>query len=230
MNPRPLVSFLSLSLLAASCIIVVDGEGHVRNHFAYSEGIRGSGVVKTESRTVGEFERIVVEGSTDVSVRAGEAQSVTASGDDNLVGFITTEVREGALFVGMKSGSYSPHTHMHVSVAVPALESVQVRGSADVDVEGLAGESFEVGIQGSGDVKASGKVGRVEASVSGSGDMKLDGLEAREARVSVSGSGDVEVWAADSLVVSIAGSGDVTYRGDPKLTKSIAGSGDLRRR
>ena len=69
MNARTIVSSLALSCLAAACIIVVDEDGHLRRHFSYSDAVRGSGVLATEARSVGDFQRIVVEGSPDVSVR-----------------------------------------------------------------------------------------------------------------------------------------------------------------
>jgi hypothetical protein len=219
-------------LLASSCIIVVDGDGthHWHDSWSSHNSIRGSGVAKTETRTVTDFRGLQVNGSCDVTLTVGSATSLTATADDNLLSDLVTEVRDGTLVVEMKSGSYSPQVAMKVVATVPALDSVSVRGSADVDVAGVAGDRFSVEVSGSGNVHAAGKTGSVTARVSGSGDVKLFDLEAREATVEVSGSGDVDVWATESLATSIAGSGDVTYKGDPpKLSKSVAGSGSVRK-
>lgn len=227
----PVIALASFPLAIAGCIFVVDGDGHVRHGRHIDDGnwglTEGSGISKTETRTVTDFRRIVVEGSADLTVRVGEATSVSVTGDDNLVAFVTTDVRDGSLVIGMKPGSYSTRVDLRVAITTPGLDAVSIQGSSDAELSGISGESFSAQILGSGDVRASGKVDRLEAAVSGSGDLRLDGLESREARVGISGSGDVEVWTTESLVASISGSGDVRYRGDAKVTKSVAGSGSV---
>ncbi len=237
MNARTLraACFAALLLLPA-CILVVDGDSDWHGPHWHSESggknsIRGSGVSKTETRTIGDFKKVQVNGSCDVSVSVGKAAGLTITADDNLLEYVVTEVRDGTLVVEMKSGSYSPSVHMKAYATAPSLESLAIHGSADADVSGLSGDRFELSIEGSGDAKASGKVGAVVAKIAGSGDINASNVEARDATVEVSGSGDVEVWATESLTVSIAGSGDVGYKGDPnKITKSVAGSGAVKKR
>jgi hypothetical protein len=231
MNARtiPLAVLSSFPILwLAGCVIAIDSDTHWTH--SHHDTIQGSGIAKTEARTVPDFRRIEVRGSADVTARAGEATSLSVTGDDNLLSLLTTEVRDGTLVIEMKNGSYSTHLGLKVSATAPALESVSVRGSSDVDASGLKGERFAVQIAGSGDVRASGKVDRLEAGIAGSGDLRLFELEARDARVDVSGSGDVEVWATEVLSAAIAGSGDVRYKGEPRVTQSIAGSGSVARR
>jgi hypothetical protein len=231
-------SFAGLAILAflPACILVVDGDvdGHGGHHWhaewAGKNSIQGSGVAKTETRTISDFKKLEVNGSCDVSISVGSAAGLTVTADDNLLQYLVTEVRDGKLVVEMKPGSYSPSVHMKAYATVPAIEAVAIKGSSDVDVTGLSGDRFEFSVEGSGDAKASGKVGTIVAKVAGSGDLNFSNVEAREATVEVSGSGDVEVWATDSLTVSVAGSGDVGYKGDPKVTKSVAGSGSVRKR
>jgi hypothetical protein len=216
------------ALLLGGCIFVADGDGHGRHHHASGGAlVRGSGISRTEGRTVGEFTRIVVESSWDVDVNVGGPRSLSVTGDDNLLDRVTTEVVGGVLRIGTRPGSTSTRIGLRVSVTVPSLDGVEVRGSADVAVGGVAGESFAVAVQGSGDLRATGKVAKLAASVSGSGDLDLGGIEAVDAKVSVTGSGDVVGWATETLTVSIAGCGDVRYRGSPKVTKSVAGSGEV---
>ena len=224
-----------LIALVPACILVVDGDSdwhgpHWHSEWAGKNAIHGSGVSKTETRTIGDFRKIRVNGSCDVSVSVGSAAGLSITADDNLLEYVVTEVRDGTLVVELKSGSYSPSVHMKATATVPALEAIGIHGSSDVDVTGLTGDRFELSVEGSGDAKASGKVGTVVAKVAGSGDLNLSNVEARDATVEVSGSGDVEVWATESLTVSVAGSGDVGYKGEPKLTKSVAGSGSVRKR
>jgi len=241
MNARRHVPTLALAFLCylpAACIIVVDENGHLSNGYADHDGdhdhhhetVRGSGIAKTEERTVGDFDRILLEGSSNVTVKVGETKAVTVSGDDNLVSWVTTEVSGGLLKIGNRPGSYSTRTPLVVTVSVPALAALRSQGSSDVSVTGVSGEAIEITVTGSGDVEASGKIGRLDAKVSGSGDLRLAGLEGREVCAMLSGSGDIDVSAKETLVASLSGSGDVIYRGEPKLTKAVSGSGEVIKR
>jgi hypothetical protein len=190
-------------------------------------GISGSGVMKTESRDVADFKRITTTGSMNIDATIGSPKSVTITVDDNLMQYVTTEVDDGTLKIGMKSGSYSPSKGFKVTITTPTLEKVSVAGSSDVDVKGLKGPEFAAHISGSGDIHATGHVDKLDASISGSGDLKLVDLESRDAKVKIAGSGDARVNATATLDVHIAGSGDVRYKGEPKVTSSIAGSGNV---
>ena len=192
----------------------------------FDGGVRGSGNIVTEARTVPEFDRVSAGGSQTVIVTVGPARSVTIKADDNVVPLIETTVENGKLHIGSKK-SYSS-ADVTVTVTVPALKGVSLAGSGDVTVSGVEGGSLGAALSGSGDITVSGKADSVSVSVSGSGEIHLFDLAARTADVSIAGSGDVEVNASDTLSVSIAGSGDITYRGKPQVKRSIAGSGDVR--
>jgi hypothetical protein len=189
--------------------------------------IGGSGNLRTDGRDVAEFKRISAAGSMDVACKIGAPRSVEVTADDNLLQYVTTEVKDGTLEIGTKPGSYHFTKGLKVAVTTPELEKLSIAGSSDVEVSGLAGQRFSASIAGSGDLHATGRVDSLEASVAGSGALKLADLETREAKVHIAGSGDARVHATETLDVKIAGSGDVIYRGDPKVTRSIAGSGNV---
>jgi Putative auto-transporter adhesin, head GIN domain len=189
--------------------------------------IQGSGVEATQHRDVPEFTRVQIDGSADLVAHAGAERALSLRGDDNLLQFVTTEVRDGVLYIGMQPGSYSFYRDLVVDLSAPALEGLEIHGSSDAELTGLSGQDFAVWVQGSGDVRASGQVERLKASVSGSGDLALEGLHAERADVSISGSGDVAVDVARELNVEITGSGDVRYRGTPATRAHISGSGSV---
>jgi hypothetical protein len=228
MRPIPVTTslFVALSLLLSACVVSSGCSIHA------GPTHHGSGITATETRDTGPFSRIEIAGSTDVEAVVGDsATTVTVTADDNLVGSVTTEVRSGTLRVSLKNGSYSFDVSPIVRVTVPELTSVTVSGSADARVRGLDGESFHSVIQGSGNVRAEGRVDVLEATIRGSGDLELDGLEAREAHVEIAGSGDASVRATGKLTAEVKGSGDVVYRGDPEqVSKSVHGSGSIRKR
>jgi hypothetical protein len=147
--------------------------------------------------------------------------------DDNLLQYVTTEVRGDTLHIGMQPGSYSFRRDLVVELSAPVLEAVSISGSGSAHVHGVSGGTFAATISGSGDVTAQGSVEHLSASVSGSGELRLAGLRARTAQVQISGSGDVRVDVSEDLNVQVSGSGDVRYSGNPRVLSNISGSGSV---
>jgi Putative auto-transporter adhesin, head GIN domain len=215
---------LAVSLLVTSgCYISTDGVSWIWN----ADAIEGSGVIARESRPIGEFRRIEVQGSFDVKCSVGAEPQVTITGDDNLLPHVITELNGDTLVLRMERGRYSCHSSLHATVSTPTLEGVEVCGSGDVDVIGLQGARFEASISGSGSITADGEVQHLEASISGSGDLELSHLRAETGDVTISGSGDADIHVTDQLRATVSGSGDIHYRGDPKATLHISGSGSI---
>lgn len=208
---------LAVSGLSASCI-------------AGKPTIRGSGVVKTESRQVEQFDRLAVGGAFDVVVKIGEPQSVVISADDNLLEHVDTKVKDGQLRIDSDESLQSKQD-IKVEITVKSLKAAGLAGSGDMKIDGVNGPELKLSIAGSGDVKASGAVEELEMAVAGSGSFKLEDLDAKTAKVDIAGSGDAALRVSTELKVSIAGSGDVTYIGSPAtVKKSIAGSGAVRQK
>ena len=197
-------------------------------HFNFNfNSIPGSGNRKSEVRQVAQFRTLQIRGAADVRGHVGQKQNLTVEIDDNLLDIITTEVDEDTLSIS-SSESYSSRKGLKVEINVEQLDRVIVQGSGDINLDGLHGDSFEVEVNGSSDVIATGDVKNLKITIRGSGDVDLTKVKALSVEVSIAGSGDVQVHASESLNVTIRGSGDVRYSGNPTLRKRILGSGDVR--
>lgn len=189
--------------------------------------IRGSGVSKKESRTVGSFSKIDLSGSPDVEVAVGPATSVSVTGDDNILPIIETTVSGDTLRIDSK-GSFNTSLGVKVSITVPTLDSASILGSGDIHVTGLKAGNMDAGVTGSGDLTLTGAVDRLSAKITGSGDVRAGDLAAKSVRVTVTGSGDATIRATEELDASVTGSGDVHYFGNPpQVRKNVIGSGDI---
>jgi hypothetical protein len=189
--------------------------------------IKGSGNVKTESRTVAPFTAIRLESPADVIIDRTGTQTLSLTADDNLLAFFTSDVKDGTLYLGVaKDKSFQAKLPVF-RVTVAGLRGIEIRGSGDVKADHLDGPALSVAIAGSGDAKLAGRVDDFALSIKGSGDVDAGTLAAKRARVVMSGSGDATVNASDTLDVQMSGSGDLHYLGSPKLTKDIHGSGSI---
>jgi hypothetical protein len=66
--------------------------------------IVGSGVIVTEPREVEDFTGVVLNGVGEVEIRHGNTESLSITADDNILAHLTSEVRNGRLFLGTEPG------------------------------------------------------------------------------------------------------------------------------
>ena len=191
--------------------------------------VKGSGVLKTETRTVAPFTAIHLDAPADLVIDRTGTQSLSLTVDDNLLGFLTSEVRDGTLYLAIAKDKSFQAKSAVFHVTVTDLRSIEMRGSGDVKANHLEGASLTVAVAGSGDAQLAGRVDDLALSIRGSGDVDAGGLAAKHVKVVMNGSGDATVNASDTLDVQMSGSGDLHYRGSPKLTKNVHGSGSISR-
>jgi len=182
-----------------------------------------------QNRDVAAFDRIEVHGSAEVIVRSGPGGVLTVKGGRHRVADLKTRVEAGTLFIeeGDSSGIDLSDGHATVVVRAPELEAVRVDGEGEVTLAGVRGGRLEVEVNGSGAVRAQGRVAALEAEVDGSGDLDLRDLAADTASIDIAGSGDADVDARHRLDVDLRGSADVQYRGSPALYQDVSGSGSV---
>ncbi|HEX4929324.1 MAG TPA: head GIN domain-containing protein [Gaiellaceae bacterium] len=190
-----------------------------------SDRPRGSGVAATQARSLASFSGVELAGSNIVTIHAGSKQSVVVHADDNLLRRVTTEVRGGSLVIG-NSGSFDTESPMSVEVTVPSLDTLTLSGSGTLTADAVQAEQLTVTLSGSGVVRASGSVTRLDVSLDGSGDVQLEDLVARDAKAALNASGRILVNATNTLEASVHGSGVIVYEGSPgHVTTSVTGSG-----
>ncbi len=213
------------------------------------EHIKGSGVVRTETRDVNGFRGVALDVPANVTLRQGAGEGVSIKGDDNVVPLVQTVVEDGTLRIRWVRRNLSiDFTSLDIVVDTKSIDALAVRGSgqlraaqlkagtlhAAVDGSGritfdtLDVDSLDVAIRGNGRLAAAGRADALDVAIAGSGDLVAAKLHSRHARVSLMGSAKATVWAQDALDATIAGSGEIKYHGKPRLTQTLAGSGRIR--
>jgi hypothetical protein len=224
MTSRPIVSIFvaaSVMSLMLGCVGVVGSMG---------PAVKGSGVAKTETRDVGAFTKIQIEGSGNVTITVDPSQppSFVLEADDNILPLVETTVHGDTLIISSKE-SYSTRIGVRATVVVASLEAAHISGSGDLVAHGVNSKSFDTHITGSGNIKLDGTTSDLKVNVSGSGDVDTTKLAAADVKVTVSGSGDVKVNATKSIQAQIQGAGDIRYTGNPaQVSRHINGAGSIK--
>ena len=193
-----------------------------------------SGPPVSQTRDLGGFTRLEVSGDLSLEVRLFNRPDpgVRITAGTKAIDRIKTEVVGDVLRVSTKSRGLTigpdPLGDVTVSLGVPALLGLRVDGPAGVMLSGLSAKSFELRVDGSGEVQARGRVDDLEMEVDGSAETDLEDLATQNASVRIDGSGDSKLRVARSLELIVEGSGDVTYRGRPSVSTRLEGSGNVR--
>lgn len=211
--------------------------------------VRGNGKMKTEVRTTSDYESVSVGGNFDVKLVPGKEGKITLEGEENLMKYVVTEVKNGKLTVKVKKNTNVRITKKFIiTVPYKDINKVSLAGSGDLSNTGtIKAEDFTVSLAGSGDVNINvnatdiktkiagsgnidltGKSSSLSCSIAGSGDINAYGLTTKSTSVTVSGSGNVKTTVSESIKARVAGSGNIYYKGKPeKVDSKSAGSGSI---
>lgn len=183
----------------------------------------------TVTRSLSSFDKIGISGGFDaVFLKQGDVESVTIEARGIDPDKIETLVKDGALKINTKKGSYS-NFNATITVTYRNLKSVANSGSTDVEtLSPIKADKFEFASSGSGDFKGELDVKDLEIAISGSCDMTLRG-NADDQDIAISGSGDVNAAALKGATaeVAISGSGDVKLGVTGKVKTAVSGSGTV---
>lgn len=208
----------------------------------------GSRNLISEARQVSGFERVELSGAGSLDIIQDGSESLTVETDDNVMQYITSEVRDGTLHLGMDFGlrSFLP-SHLHFTLHVKDLTGINASGSWDmvsesietgdlsiiisgsgkVIVNALTADKLDTRVSGSGELDLTGEAKQHNIDISGSGKYLAGGLRTQGTTIGISGSGNVTVWASETLAVNVSGSGNVSYYGSPKVSFDQSGSGNV---
>ena len=189
-----------------------------------SETVVGVGPAVSEELATEAFDRVSVRGELDLDVRVGQARGVVVTAEENLLGYIRHEVKQGRLELFFERG-YQLEPTPRITVTCPELNAVALAGSGAVTVRGWSGGSAELSVTGSGRLEGRGTLDAVEVELTGSGDVDLIELETGVVGAELTGSGSLSTHVGERLVARITGSGDVRYRGEPEVEADVVGSG-----
>ena len=216
------VAVVGLLVAAVIIAIVYGGPGAAPS----VSSTNGSGVAVTDERDVAPFTIVELAGSNTVMIHVGAPRSVTVTGDDNLVGRVTTVVHDRRLVID-DSGSFTTNANMQVAVSVPSLTGVELGGAGTMTVDGVASADFGAELPGDGTLVVSGTVDQLTVVLAGTGTLDLHDVVAAHGSVQLQGTGTIRVHATSTLVASLTGTGTILYQGDPTVTIHNTGTGTV---
>ena len=216
----------------------------------FGKRIRGNGSVKTETRTVGDFKAIEVNGAIDVYFKQDSSISVKVETDENLQEYVEVYVENNTVVVEPKDGSnLKPSKSIKVYISGPAVESLQASGASSIVTENqitigeltvsLSGASdaevnikspkVNVDLSGASTAIISGETKDLKVECSGASKAKCFDLLAENVKADLSGASDAQVFASVKIDAKVSGASDLKYKGNAAITQDVSGAGSVKK-
>lgn len=194
-------------------------------------GVKGSGVVKTESREVAGFSSISLQSVGKVTVQQTGRDSLTISAEDNILPLLESRVADHTLYLEtVKDADIDPARPIEFAVEVKSLEGLTMAGAGSIEAKGIQGKRLSVSLSGAGKVTVAGSADALELSLSGVGSYQGEEFKTKQATVRNSGVGKAVVNVSEHLDAIVSGVGSVEYVGSPQVQESISGLGRVKKR
>jgi len=191
--------------------------------------IEMSGMEKSETREVSQFDSVALRGSYRLALTAGQTHRLTLTGDKAVLAKLKSDVMDKTLKVGLEEGlRWRDMGRIEARVTLPTLRALIIDGAVEASLDSLDSESLSITINGAGEIEALGRCGRLSLTTNGAGDFKGEELRCESVTITINGAGDAVVYASESLSSTINGVGDVTVYGNPKsVSKTRSGFGSV---
>jgi len=238
MNSKLLIPlFIIMAMLFGACGVNVDLNID-----------RGSGNITTETRTVSNFDRVILTGIGDLVLIQGDSEGLEIEAEDNVISRITSEVKNGTLEIGFDTRTVIPTKSVKFRLTMRNIRGIESKGVSNINANDFTTDQLDIGISGTGNITMRDITAeQVTVNVSGAGSLTLDGkadqqkitmsgagnfngedLESGTSDITITGLGRATVWVTEALDVTISGTGGVDYYGSPSVSQQISGLGRLK--
>lgn len=179
--------------------------------------LHGNGAVKEESRNVGSFEEISVDGIFEVSVISGKKQKVVIKADSNLHSRITTTVKNKKIIISSK-GAICTQNPMIVEITLAELKSISLEGSSEIFVvsNNCTSEKFSVDLGGTSSMKLTGRCKNLDVQLQGTAELDGSEFEAQNVNIKAEDATEALIYVTEKLSGTSSGASEVFYSGSPE--------------
>lgn len=205
-----------------------------------SRKIQGTGNVVQETRELEQFTKVVLSEEGDLFIEAGELAQLVIEAEDNLQGYLVTDIANGVLDIKKVPDHIQLKATQPIRyyLTVTTLESLTLKNSGDTEVTEVNTDHYQVRISGSGNLHIGTlNAAHLDVALTSSGNLNIDtgeveiqnivlsssgkyngtNLVSQNAIVRLSSSGDAFINVLENLEADLSSSGIVYYTGNPAV-------------
>jgi hypothetical protein len=211
----------------------------------FFDGVKGDGNVVTNKRKISnDFARINASRGLDVYITKSKRTSLEVEADENLHELITTEVKDGTLYItatrniwggstkkihlaadfineiSVSSGAevYSENTYSSDKLVINATSGSQA--NMELKVDDLRCESTS-----GADMKLSGEAINFKVSTTSGSNINAYNLRARNCDAHATSGSGIKLNVTEKFVGKATSGGNIRFKGDPKRAEKSNNSG-----
>ena len=197
--------FLALPFAIAGCDDI---------HIGFSHGfsgpsIKGDGKPKEESRSVGEYDKVIVGSAFQVEAKEGTLAPLKLSADSNILPLIKTEVKDRTLKVWI-DGSVSTDSPLKLTLSTPTINGFEASGATIVNLELTSKHDLNLGGSGASDLKVKGELTNLTCDLSGASKATFSASSLGTLKSTLSGASGLKFsGTVDSLDAELSGASSI---------------------
>lgn len=194
-------------------------------------GVRGSRVLKTESRPVAGFSSISFKSEGKVTLQQTGNESLTIKAEDNILPLLESRVANRVLYLNtVNDTDIDPTQPIEFILEVKNLENLNIIGVGSIEAKNIQTKRLAVSMRGVGNLAISGSADVLDLDLSGVGSYEGSAFKTKQTIVRSRGIGSAVVNASEQLDANLSGVGSVEYVGSPQVQKSVRGAGSVKQR
>ncbi len=189
--------------------------------------VHGSGMVVSQQIKIGAVKSVRIAAPVEVEINRQQKTELRIQADDNIIPLVKISEKRGLLSITMQEG-FRTDSGIMIILTMPAIDSLDVRGAADVNLINTDGDKLQLYAGGQSDITLSGKLKTLNLKTEGAANVSAKALQAENIILSIKGQGDAELYALNSISGKVAGEGDVTVFGTSTTRKvKVSGMAEL---
>lgn len=236
-----LITLITKFIVAALMALLFSSCGHSMNF----NGIKGSGNITTETRTVNQdFKKIEASNGIKVIVEQSDNKSITVETDDNLQQHIITKIENGILKIESDENYNATETPI-VKVKMPVTNGLSTSSGSEItssgtlisenmDVESSSGSQINITVEADAikiestsgsSIEVGGKALKAETSSSSGSTIDAKNLMANEVISQTTSGSSTDVYPILKLEAKASSGSNISYHKIPKTVSKEESSG-----
>lgn len=199
-------------------------------HNSSGPRIQGNGEPKEESRTVAEYDKVIVGSSFEVVASEGLLTPLKISADSNILPQIKSEVKNRVLRVWI-DGNITTSSPLKISLSTPKINDLEASGAAKVNLSLLAAHDLKLGGSGACNIDVKGELSNLTCVLSGASQAILATHTLSALNTTLSGASTLSFkGSVDALDAELSGASSIKggmHGNRAKVRLSGASSGHL---
>lgn len=176
----------------------------------FTKSLKGSGIMETATRSVPAYSSIAAMRGVDVVIDPA-AEKLTVRADDNVIGYVITEVEDSTLTVTI-SNEVGSMSNCKIKVTVPGngnISKISASRAADIENVGtLRAQNMEISAASGSDIDLAVECARCTVSATGGADIDLK-ASVTEVNIKVTSGADINIEGkADTCTISATSGAD----------------------